>query len=293
MSPAGEFRSHCVVYDWRDHPISGLKSKAGLSGHDLTPKDLAKYPVSFQLQPISKLMFKLVTCAPWPKNLWPMTMTSSPTCHTMTKMAKMMKALMDRKGKSGGSGKSPAKKTPTKLEDLSVSRMSFSSAVEEFSLKVEKIVEIVVMGMKIAEEAYSNVLDRFATQINHAKIVTAELVAAAGKLVTKFTPPAFLKPAGDETKVYKYNREKNEPMFTGMMPDSSPRSRRSSWTQMKDCSYLHPRSGGDAVLKWQNKIGCLFQVTLHLPVINCAKITNKAQWKDAHEQWPIKSQTTL
>lgn len=81
-----------------------------------------------------------------------------------------------------------------------------------------KIVDMVVMGMKIAEEAYESVATKLQSQIKHAKVSTTELVAAAGKLVTKFTPPAFLKPKGDEQKVYKYNREKNEPMFTGMTP---------------------------------------------------------------------------
>ena len=37
-------------------------------------------------------------------------------------------------------------------------------------------------------------------------------------MISKFTPPPFLKPKGDENRVYKYNREKNEPMFTGMIP---------------------------------------------------------------------------
>ena len=215
----GEFRSHCVVYDWRDPSHIRIEIKAGLSGHDLTPKDLAKYPVSFQAPTYIEIDVQTGDMR---------TVTKKSVANDDDQFTDMPYDDEDgeddegsdgRKGKSGGSGKSPAKKDANKeLEDLSVSRMSFSSAVEGILPESGKIVEIVVMGMKIAEEAHSNVLDRFATQINHAKIVTAELVAAAGKLVTKFTPPAFLKPAGDETKVYKYNREKNEPMFTGMMP---------------------------------------------------------------------------
>ena len=93
--------------------------------------------------------------------------------------------------------------------------LSFASAVEGALPEFGKITEMVFMGKKIAEDAYEAVLNKLSIQVEHAKISTSELMAAAGKLVTKFTPPAFLKPKGDETKVYKYNREKNEVMFSG------------------------------------------------------------------------------
>lgn len=44
----GEYRSHCVVYDWRDPSRIRIEIKAGLTGRDLPNKDLVKYPVSFQ-----------------------------------------------------------------------------------------------------------------------------------------------------------------------------------------------------------------------------------------------------
>lgn len=44
----GEYKSHCIVYDWRDPSKIRVEIKAGLSGRDLAPKDLKKYPVSFQ-----------------------------------------------------------------------------------------------------------------------------------------------------------------------------------------------------------------------------------------------------
>lgn len=44
----GEHKSHCVVYDWRDPSKIRIEVKAGLSGRDLPPKELKKYPVSFQ-----------------------------------------------------------------------------------------------------------------------------------------------------------------------------------------------------------------------------------------------------
>lgn len=44
----GEFKSHCIVYDWRDPAKIRIEIKAGLSGRDLPPKELKKYPISFQ-----------------------------------------------------------------------------------------------------------------------------------------------------------------------------------------------------------------------------------------------------
>lgn len=44
----GEHKSHCIVYDWRDPAKIRVELKAGLSGRDLTPKELKKYPPSLQ-----------------------------------------------------------------------------------------------------------------------------------------------------------------------------------------------------------------------------------------------------
>lgn len=44
----GEYKSHCVVYDWRDPDKVLIEVKAGLTGRDLPPKELAKYTMSFQ-----------------------------------------------------------------------------------------------------------------------------------------------------------------------------------------------------------------------------------------------------
>ena len=48
LKQEGEYRSHCVVFDWRDPKKFKVEVKAGLTGKDLDPKILAKYPVSFQ-----------------------------------------------------------------------------------------------------------------------------------------------------------------------------------------------------------------------------------------------------
>lgn len=48
LPQAGEYKSHCIVYDWREPEKIRIEVKAGLSGRTLPPKELAKYPPSFQ-----------------------------------------------------------------------------------------------------------------------------------------------------------------------------------------------------------------------------------------------------
>lgn len=48
LPQAGEYKSHCVVYDWRQPDMIRIEVKAGLSGRDLSPKELKKYPPSLQ-----------------------------------------------------------------------------------------------------------------------------------------------------------------------------------------------------------------------------------------------------
>jgi hypothetical protein len=194
----GEFKSHCVVYDWRNPAHIRIEIKAGLSGRDLPANDLVKYPVSFQAPTFIEID------------------VNSGEMRTLSRLNSDDDDDEDSdsgsKGKSGGGGKRPAKKSMLR------SMHSFASAVEGLLPETGKISQMVIMGKKIAEEAYHSVLEKFFVQVEHAKISATDLMAAAGKLLTKFTPPAFLKPKGDEDRVYKYNREKNEVMFGAATP---------------------------------------------------------------------------
>ena len=189
----GEYKSHCVVYDWHDPSCIRIEIKAGLSGKDLSNKELVRYPISFQAPTFIEIDVKTGTI----KTLREEDDEDGET----------------RGGKSGGGGKRPGLK-----QEGRPSLLSFSSAAEGLVADAGKIANMVVMGMKIAEEAYGKVLDKFHSQVQHSKIVATDLMAAAGKLLTKYTPASFLKPTGNEDKVYKYNREKNEPMFAGTAP---------------------------------------------------------------------------
>jgi hypothetical protein len=54
----GEYKSHCIVYDWRDPARIRIELKAGLSGRDLPTKDLKKYPPSLQAPTFIELEVK-------------------------------------------------------------------------------------------------------------------------------------------------------------------------------------------------------------------------------------------
>lgn len=184
----GEFKSHCVVLDWRAPDRLHMEIKAGLSGKQLEPKDLKHYPVCFQ----------------------------SPTYIDIAvpndnKGQKDDEDDDEGKGKASGKGGSGGKKPAPKkkLEDIALIAGRFGASVEGKIPETGTIVDMVVMGMTIAKEAYESVFTQLTAQIRHAKISATELLAHAGNMVTRVLPPSFLKPKGDETAQYKYDREKN------------------------------------------------------------------------------------
>lgn len=183
----GEFKSHCVVVDWTNPEKIRLEVKAGISGKQLPNQEIKKYPVSFQ----------------------------SPTYVEIDMTAEKRKEDEgDEEGEgkaSGGKGGSGGKKPliKKKLEDVELITNRFVNSAEGYVPNVGTIKEIVVMGMKIAKDSFASVMSELTKQISHAVVATTELLAKASDLVTRVQPPSFLKPKGDETAKYKYDREKN------------------------------------------------------------------------------------
>jgi hypothetical protein len=175
----GEYKNHCVVMDWRDPSKVRIEIKAGMSGKDLTPEKLKYYPVS--LQSPTYVDIEIVN--------------DNDEKEEEEEEGKS-------KGKSGSGSKGIKKKKRLAMD-------AFINVVEGKTPDVGKIVEMVVMGTKIAADAYANVMGKLAHGIQHAKISTTDMLAQAGKFVTKYTPPAFMKPTGDEQATYQYDREKN------------------------------------------------------------------------------------
>lgn len=189
---SGEYKSHCVVFDWRDPDKIRIEVKAGLSGRSLETEQLKNYPVSFQ----------------------------SPTFVDIEMADEKSARLMedsdsedeeeDGKSKSGGDSKGHKKKKKSSLMEMStVMSQAFGEIVEGKVPELGQIKDMVVMGTEIAAEAYGAVMDKLSQQIEHAKIASTELLAQAGKFITKYTPPAFMQPSGNEDATYSYDREKN------------------------------------------------------------------------------------
>ena len=185
MRQTGEFKSHCVVLDWRNPDKIRIEIKAGLSGRDLEPKKLKYYPVSFQTPTYVEIEIL------------------NDNGDEEDKEAKSTSS-----GSASGGGKQPLKRKG--LDDMKLfASGAFGSVTEGKVPHLGKIIEMVVMGTKVAAEAFGNVMGALAHQIQHAKISTTDLLTKAGDFVTKYMPPSFMAPRGDETAKYKYDREKN------------------------------------------------------------------------------------
>ena len=181
----GQYKSHCVVLDWRNPNKIRIEIKAGLSGKDLEAKKLKQYPVSFQTP----------------------TYVEIEVINDNKDEDEEEKKSSGSKGKGGSGGKKPANK---KLSEMKLmASEAFGEVMEGKVPELGKILEIVVMGTKIAAEGFGNVMGTLAHQIQHAKVSTTDLLAKGGEFVTKYAPPSFLTPKGDETASYKYDREKN------------------------------------------------------------------------------------
>ena len=178
----GEYKNHCVVVDWRDPETITIDIKPGLSGKRIAPEITKKYPVCFQM----------------------------PT-HVVIKVSNDDKDDDDSeeeksKGKSGGGGKKPAKK---KLEDIEVIAARFSDSAEGDIPETGTIKEMMIMGVEIAKSAFGAAFTELTEQIQHSHLVVTEVLAKAADMVTRVQPPEFIKPRGDETAQYNYDRDKN------------------------------------------------------------------------------------
>lgn len=175
----GPFKSHCIVYDWRDPEQLKIEIRAGTSGQALPLKELQKYPVSFQ----------------------------APT-HVVIEIASEDEEEEGSKGKSGS-----GKRAPKSKKSLS----GFMKVAEGKIPAAGKIVEMVVMGKEIAKDAFGQVFETMANQIEKLKISPTDLMAKASDIITKYSPPSFMEAKGDEQASYNYDRDKIGPMF-GISP---------------------------------------------------------------------------
>jgi len=194
---SGEYKSHCVVLDWRTPEKIRLEVKPGLFGKNLEPEKLKKYPVSFQTPTyveIEVLNDK----------------EDDDDDEDEDEDEVEVEVEVEEEGKStGGKGGSGGKQPKKDSSEINLMSAAFGDVVDGKIPGIGKIVEMVVMGTKIAADAFGDVFSTLIKQISHTKVSTTALLAKAGKMITKVKPPDFMAPKGDETADYKYDREKN------------------------------------------------------------------------------------
>ena len=185
----GEFKSHNVALDWRSD-ILRVELNAGLTGKRLDPKDLKKYPVSFQ----------------------------APTYFEL-KIDEEDKEDEDEeeesKGKSGGGGRKPSEELQ---DDLDLSLSAFDKATDGKVPEKGTIEKFVVMGKELAQEAFEQAYDNFKEQLSQTKVMAMDIMKDIGNTIQKVTPGGGLEAKGNETLNYKYDQDKNAPLFGGMAP---------------------------------------------------------------------------
>lgn len=195
----GEYKSHCIVFDWLDSENLTISLKAGLSGRDLDAKELHKYPVSFQ----APTYFDIAVNDS--KNLQKDEKDDEDGEETA-------------QGKSGGGGKKPARKKKKGLENSDISLSAFSSKAEGSIPDAGEITKFVVMGKELAKEAFGQALENFKTQMKQAKIMAVDLMKGVSDIIQRATPGGGLEAKGNEKITYKYDVEKTAPLFGGMAP---------------------------------------------------------------------------
>ena len=187
----GEFKSHCVVFDWRSNLLR-VELKAGLTGRALDLSDLKNYPVCYQAPTFLELI------------------TENDNIED-----KDDDDEEESKGKSGGGGKKPLKK---KLEDSDLSLSAFEKVTDGEVPEMGEIEKFVVMGKELAQEAFAQAFENLKEQLHQTKVMAMDIMKDVGNIIQKATPGGGLEAKGDESIKYKYDSEKTAALFGGMSP---------------------------------------------------------------------------
>jgi hypothetical protein len=189
----GEYKSHSVVLDWRVPEVLKIDVKPGQSGKDLPDELVRKYPVCLQTPTFVKIE-----------------VANDAQAEDSDEEGE--------EGKTSSGGKGGGRKAKKRSRPAENMTDVFSKVIEGKIPEKGRITEMVVMGMQVSERAYERVMEVLKNQISRGKVVATDLLAEAGKFITRYTPPSFMSPKGNEDAVYKYDRQKTEPMFGATIP---------------------------------------------------------------------------
>lgn len=189
----GQYKSHSLVLDWRVPENLRIELKAGLTGQTLDPKELKKYPVSYQA------LTYLDIAIDADQNI-----------------ADEDEDEEDKeRGKSGSTGGGPKSKA---LDDLKISLNAFDKVTDGQIASIGEIKKFVVMGKELAKESFASAYENLCTQMQQTKIMTMDIMKAAGNVIQKAMPGGGLKAKGGESIPYQYDEEKTGPMFGAVSP---------------------------------------------------------------------------
>jgi hypothetical protein len=184
----GQFKSHCVVFDWRVSDTLRVELKAGQSGRTLDPIELKNFPVSFQ----------------------------APTYLDLKVDNDNIEDEEDEDEGSARSGKGGGGKKPKKKKTLAGG--AFERVMDGKVPSLAQIEKFVVMGKELAQEQFAKAFENLKEQLHQSKVMVMDLMKDVGDVIKRATPGGGLNAKGNETLKYKYDVEKTGPMFGAAGP---------------------------------------------------------------------------
>jgi hypothetical protein len=191
----GQYKSHCVVFDWRAAETLHVELLAGTTGRHLDVRELKNYPVSFQAPTYLDIAVE--------NDNAPLSEDGDEDGETSAS------------GKGGG-GKRPASKKG--LENAGTTMNAFGKVTEGKIPGIGMIEKFVVMGKELAKSAYETAFNNLKEQLSQTKVMAMDLMKGVGNVIKRATPGGGLEAKGNETIKYKYDQEKTGPMFGAQGP---------------------------------------------------------------------------
>jgi hypothetical protein len=156
----GEYKSHCMVGDWRQPDLIHVEFKAGLSGKTLPARELKKYPISFQSPTYIEIAVR----------------NDSNNARDGHEDEEDEEGSGER-GKGGGGGQVMKKRSLNAFSEVVMGRIPDAGEIKK----------IVLMGKEIARGAFETVLESLAAQVRNMAVAPVNILASVTH-VTRVAP---------------------------------------------------------------------------------------------------------